>query len=157
MDEIRHYLISVTACAIICGIVTGLSGKNSAHGTIIKLISGLFLALTVISAWVKVQLIDFSDYMDSFSCEASVWAADGESIAYGELSAIIKEQTEAYILDKAISMGLNIEVEVTLDSSNPPIPSAVSINGSISPFSKEKLSRYIADDLGIPEESQLWI
>lgn len=157
MDDIKQYLLSLICAAVICSVINVLIGKNSAHSAIIRLISGLYLALTLISPLVNIKLGDYADYFNSFSSEADKTVASGEAAAMNELRSIIKDQTEAYILDKAVSMDAVLNVEVTLNNENPPIPCGVTLTGSISPYSKEVLSRFIANDLGISKEEQVWI
>ncbi len=156
MDGIRKYLFSVICAAVICSIVNTLSGKKTATGAIIRLISGLFMALTLIAPLVEIRLADYGDYFKNFSVDADTAVTFGESAASDELRAIIKSQTEAYILDKADSMDAAIDVEVTLNDEYPPVPCGVRITGSISPYSKETLSQFIANDLGISKEDQVW-
>lgn len=156
MDFIRRYLLSVICAAILCGIVNTLIEKKGAHHSIVKLISGLFMAITVISPLVTIHIGDITEYFNDLSAQGSSITADGEASAYNELCSIIKSKTEAYILDKAVSMDLDIEVEVTLNSDNPPLPCAVIIKGSAAPYSKEVLSVYIAKVLGISKEGQQW-
>jgi len=157
MEQIRQYLLSVIGAAILCGIVNSLIGSKSPHAAIIKLISGLCMAFTVISPILKIQIDDYSDYLSSFTDDAKEVVSSGEEIAMNELYAIIKGRTEAYILDKAASLGLDVEVEVTLSNDIPPLPCAVTISGSASPYSKNALAQYIANDLGIPKEDQIWM
>lgn len=157
MEEVRKYIISVTAAALLCGIITGIIGKKGSYCAIIKLLSGLFLAYTVIAPWTKIRLADFSNFTDDLSAEAEQYVQDGIIYAYSESAAIIKTKTEAYILDKAASMGLDIEVEVKLGSSDPPLPESAIIKGSVSPYAKEMLQVWFYNDLGIPKENLLWI
>lgn len=157
MDQIRGYIISVTAAAILCGIMNTLIGKNSRHHSLIKLICGLFMVITVISPLITIRIGNVSDYFGDLSDKGYSITADGKECAYRELCSIIKSKTEAYILDKAVSMDLDIQVEVTLNSDNPPLPCAVIIKGSTAPYSKEVLTDYIAKVLGISKEDQQWI
>ena len=157
MEHIRQYLLSIIAAAILCGLINTLIGKKGAYSAVIRLISGLFMALTVISPVVNIQLQNFTDYVNSFSQQAGVIVNSAEAMAWEERNTIIKSRAEAYILDKAVSMKLELDVEVTLSDTNPPLPCAVTIKGSVSPYSKEVLSSYIANDLGISKEDQLWI
>lgn len=157
MEEIRQYLVSVTAAALLCSIVTGILGKKGSYSAIIKLLCGLFLAYTVVAPWTKIRLNDFSSYTDTLSAEAEQHVRSGEMYAQSETAAIIKMNAEAYILDKAASMGLDIEVEVTLGSSHPPLPESATIKGAVSPYAKEKLQVCFVNDLGIPKENLLWI
>ena len=50
-----------------------------------------------------------------------------------------------------------LDVEVTLNDDDPPVPCGVKITGSISPYSKEMLSSFIANDLSIAKEDQIWM
>ncbi len=157
MQDIKQYLLSVTAAAIICGITVTLAGKKSTSGAVTKLIAGLILAVTVVSPLVKIKLQDLSGYISSFSADAAAAVEDGAYMATQANEAIIKSQTEAYILDKATSMDMDIAVEVELCDAAPAIPSGVTIRGAASPYEKKLLQQYIAKELGIPEENQSWI
>ncbi len=157
MEGVRKYLLSVICAAVICSVVNTLTGKKTANGGIIKLISGLFMALTLISPLVQIRLTDYGDYFNDFSLDAHTAVTYGEAAAIDEMRTIIKSQTEAYIFDKAASMDATVDVEVTLNDDYPPVPIGVKITGSLSPYSKEILSGYIANDLGISKEDQIWI
>lgn len=156
MDGIRQYLLSVTAAAILCAIVKALTDKKGAPTTLIKLISGIFLAITVFAPLTNIDLSNLTDYMKSFTVDADTAAAVGTDYAREETAAIIKAQTEAYILDKASSLGADLQVSVTLSDDTLPVPCAVVITGGIAPYAKERLTRYITDDLNIPEAQQTW-
>ena len=155
--QVRNYLMSVITAAILCGIVNTLIGKKSGYASVVRLISGICMMLTVISPMMKVRLTDFNSYIGSFSQQAEDAVSEGEQMANEELRTIIKSRTEAYILDKAVSLDLNVVVEVMLNNDIPPLPCAVRISGSASPYTKKALSKYIANDLGIAEEDQTWI
>ena len=157
MNGIREYLLSVICAGVICGVVTSLAGKKSANGAIIRLISGLYMSITLISPLVNIQLTDYTDYFNRFAIESDNAVFSGESAAEEELYSIIKSQTEAYILDKAGSMDAVLDVEVTVNEDSPPVPCGVTITGTISPYAKEILSRLIANDLGIQKEDQNWV
>lgn len=156
MESIRAYILSVVAASILSSILLQLIGKKSSYAAIIRLISGIFLAVTVASPWAKLQISNLSDYIGDIEADAGAAAAAGEEALKEELAAIIKGKSEAYILDKATSMGLDIGVEVTLDDSAPPVPCSVTITGSISPYQKQKLQKVIAEEIGILEEYQKW-
>ena len=156
MVQLKQYLLSVVAAAILCSIIMRLVGKKGALSAIVKLLTGLFLAVTVISPWAKLQIMDFSTYANGLSAQAQDAVEHGQAMAYLETSSIIKSRTEAYILDKAASLGLHLEVEVTVSGSEPPQPSAVTLRGAVSPYAKQQLQQIIAKDLGIPEGSQTW-
>lgn len=157
MDSIKNYLISVIAAAIISGIATGIVGKKGTVGAITKLITGLFLIITVISPWSKLDIGWLSDYYSEYSIQAFDLITQGEAAAQDEITAIIKRQVEAYILDKASLLGMEIEVEVTMSETQPPTPESVTVIGAVAPYGKQRLEYILCNDLGIAKENQFWM
>lgn len=156
MEAVRQYLLSITAAAIICSIVNRIIGKNGTYGAIVKLISGLFLVITVISPFTNLQITDLTAYMAGLSVDADSAVLDGQQTAKDAVSEIIKAEAEAYILDKAASLELCVEAEVMVSDTDIPQPCAVTLKGSASPYARQRLQQLIANDLGIPEENQAW-
>jgi len=154
--DAKSYIISVISASTIVGIVLSLIKTKSAYGVFIKLLAGLFIALTAFAPWKSISLSGISYNFDSWET-ASANHADSGVIAYTEaLRCGIIERTETYILEKASSMGAQLSVTVTLGSDNPPIPVAVTLSGNISPYGKYRMKQIIATDLGIPEDAQTW-
>ena len=154
MEALRQYVISVVAATMLCGIVVRLfpNGSGKQMG---KLICGLFLAYTVLS---PISRVDFSKLPDfSLRCmdDAEDAAAMGENLARDSMADIIKEETEAYILDKAADLHANLRVAVTIGEDN--LPAAVTISGEASPYARRQIQAMIANDLGISKENQKWI
>lgn len=156
MDGIRQYLISLTAAAILCGIVKGLFPDKGGVGATIRLMTGLFLTVTVISPLVTISLGQLQDFGGGLKADAQAAVAAGKNAAMESVGTIIKEQTEAYILDKAEAFGGSLTVEVTLGTSNPPTPVGVTLGGAISPAGRSRLERIITEDLGVAKEQILW-
>lgn len=157
MDRIRGYILSVICAAIICSVINSMIGSKTTHGTIIRLLSGIFMSVALISPLVNIRLTDYTDNFSAIQANGTQLVSTGQNLAYEQLHSIIKSQTEAYILDKAASMDIVLDVEVKLNQNDPPIPCEVKITGAISPYSKESLSRYITNNLGIAKEDQVWI
>lgn len=156
MDSIKNYLISVIGAALISGIASSVVGKKGVVGSLIKLITGLFLMITVIAPWTKLRIKDLSAFYSDFSVEASHITAEGEAIANQEIASIIKSQVEAYILDKASALNLNLEVEVKMSATQPPIPESITLKGTVSPYAKHYLEDILCNDIGIAKENLLW-
>lgn len=156
MGWVKQYILSVVAAAIVCAIIKTLADGKSTPSYIIKLLAGLFMALTVIAPIAKLELNDITEYVQSFQVSADAAVQNGITYSGTELAAIIKTRTQAYILDKAQSLGAQIVAEVYLNDDAPPVPCAVTLKGHVSPYAKQRLTQYIADDLGISEENQKW-
>lgn len=156
MGTVRAYILSVIASSVICGCVQMLIDKKSPSFTLVRTLCGIYMAFVLI---VPLQRIDFSvygNYFSGFAEEANSAVTSGKNIALQEQTKRIKEQSQSYILDKAVSLGANITVEVTLSNHIPPIPSRITIKGAVSPYVKKVLTDYIKEQLGIPEEAQVW-
>lgn len=157
MEAIRGYLLSVTAAAVICAVVSALLGKKGTISAMGKLLTGIFMAITVISPLAKIQLSNADALWDDLSVDAAAAVAAGEEAANNELRAGIKSQTEAYILDKAASVNVEVTVTVELSGEDPPVPERITIRGNVSPYARGQLENAITEDLGVAKENLIWI
>ncbi len=156
MEAVGQYILSVTAAAVICGLLGKLLPKGGTAASVGKLLMGLFLAVTILSPWAGLQVSKWDDLTGGFYQQAQEAAQDGKQQSQESLCAIIKQRCEAYILDKAGDLHLDVEVSVTLTDDSVPAPSSVTITGAAAPYAKARLQDIIAQDLGIPKEKQLW-
>lgn len=156
MTQIREYILSVTCAAILCAVLGSFFEKKGTVGILLKLIGGLFLAFTVVRPLLHIELADFTSVIQVYADDAEAAAVFGENYARDEISTIIKAEAEAYILDKAQSLGAELTAEVTLGSEDVPLPVTVVLKGSISPYAKTILVNAIEEDLGIAKENQVW-
>ncbi len=154
--NIKGYILSIIAAAILCAVISGLVEQKTATGQLIRLLGGILMAITVIAPITSIRFTNITDYLNDLTVSANVYVEQGTVAAQESIGGIIKSQTQAYILDKANRMGLEIAVEVELDDSNDQSPSGVTITGALSPYAKEILSSYITDTLGIAKENQQW-
>ena len=156
MSNVAQYLLTVIAAAVISGIVMRIMDDKSVFHPIIKLLTGLFLTVTAISPVLNLHFDDLSSYFSDLESEASSIVSEGKEIAAHATGSIIKSQVEAYILDKAASLNLNIDVEVVLSETEPVYPAFIQFNGSVSPYGKQCMEQIVSDELGIPKENQKW-
>lgn len=156
IDQVREYLLGVFAAAIICAIVTKLTEDKGANSTLSKLIAGLFLVFTLIRPVATLDLTTVTTWADNYDSEAARAVAAGESHTRNAISELIKQRTQAYILDKAQALNTELEVEVTLSDDDIPVPVKVRLKGKASPYAKGRLQAIITEDLGIEKENQVW-
>ncbi len=154
--DVKSYILSIISAAVLCAIVKVFLGEKTAAGQLGKQLSGIFLAVTIIAPLASISFSGIGNYLDNLNIEADMYVQQGKTATQEQVSAIIKSQTEAYILDKADRMGLDIAVEVELDGDNDSVPCGVRITGAVSPYGKEGLSAYIENTLGITKEKQTW-
>lgn len=156
MDMMREYLLSVTAAAMLCGILRQLMGEKGTTAALIRLLSGIFLSVTVISPLMQLNLGELPFDPEAFLSDAREAAEDGADYARSAMARHIKEKTEAYILDKAASLDAQITVEICVEG-DPPVPVACTLRGRSSAYAKRQLSNLLRQELGIREEDQHWI
>lgn len=131
-----------------------LAGKG-AMGNLVKYLAGIFMALTILSPLVRLELPDLTRWMTTFQSEGREAAAAGAEMAEEASRELIKARLEAYILDKAASLGADVTAGVKLDDLG--IPESVMIRGKVPAAVKARLAWMLREDLGIGEEGQHWI
>lgn len=156
MNELGSYIFRICAAAVLCAVAQKICSRDKAIATVVQTVSGLFLIFTLLSPLGALQPNVDTGIFDDLTYEARLAAAQGEAQTRDQLAQCIKEQTEAYILDKARSFGADVEVTVTLSADALPSPVGVSVRGSISPYAKQQLKHCIEEELGIKGEDQVW-
>ncbi len=158
MERLGSYVLTVTAAAILAGILSSFLDKNTTSGALVKMAAGLFLLFAVlgpVAGWNPANLTDFTAGLTSDGDQA---AAEGENLAREAMGDIIKSEAEAYILDKASVYRADLTVQIELAQQNSiPVPESVTIEGRISPYAKMQLQQLIEEQLGISKENQQWI
>ena len=157
MSKLGAYMLSVIAGAMVLGILNSMLDRKGSAGTLLRLMGGLFLTFTVIQPIAGFDFSAVTAFWEDFSLAGETAAALGQSLAEEELAAVIKERAETYILDKAKAYEAELTVEVMLSDDTTPVPTGVTLRGSISPYAKAQLQKILEDDLGIAKEDQQWI
>lgn len=156
MEDLQAYVLSVTAGAVLCTLAVMIVGEKGTSAAIVRLICGIIMASIVIKPLGNLVSVNLSGYYGDLEAQAAAAVSAGTETAYRLTSERIKEQTCSYILDKAESLGLSLEVDVTLDRGTIPVPIQVSISGHASPSARSALTQIISQDLGIGKEDQIW-
>ena len=108
---------------------------------LLKLMGGLFLTFTMISPVVNLDFSNIWDFLEECTLKGENAAAWGEAMAEEEYRTIIRERTEAYILDKADALGVTLSVEVTLSDDDVLVPEEAALRGKVSPYAKQQLQQ----------------
>lgn len=154
MNGVSGYILTVTAASILAAILRTLAGEGS-MGKLVQLLAGVFVALTVISPLMHLELPDPARWLEDYAADGTAAAAAGENMARNASRAIITEQAEAYIVDKAALYRANLDAAVELDEDGAPV--SVTLTGNVAPYARARLSQIIETDLGIGEEAQRWL
>lgn len=154
MQQLGQYVVSLTAAALICGILLSLF-RDGPVRLIVRLVCGVFLTVTALSPLTDLSIPDVSAFVSDYRAEGEANAALGENLARAETQKRIRQQLEAYILDKATLMGAEITADISLNDEG--YPEAVCLSGEVTDAVRQQLQEMITNDLGIPKENQQWI
>ena len=155
MAGIGSQILTVLCGAMIVSILGNFADGSA--GKILKLLGGLFLSLTIMGSFLKLDFGLLENLPVVYLDEADAVAAQGEKTAQEAMGTIIKEETEAYILDKAKALNPQVQVEVILDHSEIPVPHSVRLLGEFTGAERESLEEFLESELNIPKERQQWI
>ena len=155
MEELKQYAVSITAAAIMCSILSGMISHSSTK-KLVRFIFGVFMAAALIRPISGMEIPDLMRLTDTGSTSVHSIIEDAKNMAGTATAEIIKEASEAYILDKAASLGSSVCVSVHLEDAPPYAPCGVTITGSVSPYIRQTLSQWIADNFAIAKENQIW-
>ena len=157
MNGLRDYLLCLTSAAILCAVVKSVLPGKGPSSRLITLICGAVLTVTALKPIVSVDLKDIDEIWSRYVVPDSYYTDIGENMSAEAMADIIKEKCEAYIQDKATSLGLDITVSVDLNEDDIPAPAYVRISGQASPYGRSMLQQIIASELGVGKEGQEWI
>ena len=156
MNTVSGYLLQLVSAAIVTGIVSRLLPGNGTAAMMTKLLCSIFLVSCAVSAMPQLEWADLGGVGENLRMEADAAVSHGEKAARDAMADSIIEQTEAYILEKAKDMNVDLVVQVEVSEDDIPMPASVCLNGKISPYTKTKLSNMIEQELGIDKEKQIW-
>ena len=153
MEALGQYVISLTAMVLISSILLSMI-KNTAIGTIVRLICGISFITIAISPLVRFKISDFSSIFDVHINFEEAAVRQGIDMMEDDRNMLIRNELEAYILEKASAMDCYIVPEVQLNRDG--LPTSVRITGNISEKNRREIVKWITNDLGIPEVDQIW-
>ena len=156
MEALEQYLFSILATALFCSVIQlfPLSGTTM---EISKLICGLVITISVLSPLRKHNLIRVPNVLSDISSSAEDIAAEGEWSAKHAMATLIKDESEAYIRNKAAELGTIISVCIRLNDDPIPTPVFATVTGQLSGHIRTQLETAMTSDLGIAKENITWI
>lgn len=155
-ETIGKYLLSVIASAMLLNLTQILLPKGSVR-KVAGFLGGLLIVLAVLSPVVDLDMSSLADSLTQFQFETEAMGAGLAENDREWMAAIIKDQCETYIWDKANTLSADLEVEVILSEEDEyPIPVSVKLTGKATPEQKSRIAECISGDMGIPVQRQEW-
>ena len=155
----ENYVFELCVLSLLCGVIINLMPKGG-----IKDISCILCTAILISNILSgLDMMNIKEYFEDESITANIENEFSERVAESERNMKIKvmeQQCEKYILDKAYELGVSdaeLEIIVTENESTYLLPYAIEFRGKLKDSQREQLVKVAEEDLGIPEERQVWI
>ena len=153
IGAVRAWLTSVVLVSVLLSAAQSLIPPGSVRKAA-NFTGGLILLLVLLQPVLGMDLVDlhldFSDYQAAMEERQS----DLADMQTETMASIIAERTQAYILDKAGELGLEVtvRVETRTEGNGIPVPWSAELTGSWS----QALASALETELGIPAERQVW-
>ena len=156
MKAVRGYLLRLTAGAFLSAGLLSLIPKGTSKKAA-AVLCGLVMLLLALTPLAQLDYEALSETISRLELEKEE-ARTGIEIQNQDLVArIISGRVQAYILDKAASLGLTVTVELEMETRTAtPYPKAVTIHGEANPAQKQQLQQYLEQTFAIPVQRQVW-
>ena len=157
MEVVRGYLLRLTAGAFLSAGLLALIPKGTSKKAA-AVLCGLVMLLLALTPLAQLDYDALSEAISRLELEKEE-ARTGIEIQNQELVAsIISGRVQTYILDKASSLGMQISVELEMETrAATPYPSGVTIRGTVTPAQKQQLQTYLEQTFAIAPERQVWL
>lgn len=153
MESLGKWLLSVSATALAVSVLQALIPEGGIR-RVAAFTGGLLLLAVLLRPVLGADFGGLTLGLTDWTEQVEQRTAELEQTQTNALAEGIEERTAAYISDKAAALGLTVTARVETETGEDgiPIPSAVEVDGPQSP----ELETYIAQELGIPPERQVW-
>ena len=157
-ELIRNWVLGLTAAAFIASLAMTLTPKGKIRA-VVGLATGL---MTIVALIAPVMDFDYAAYARHMAASDFVLESKIGEVEYAQerlTSLIIIQRSQAYILDKAESLGLSdltVVVETMLDENRIPYPYEIWLTGPYTAEVQEILEHFLVGTFGIPTERQHW-
>lgn len=153
MAAAKEWLTAVVTVTLLLSVAQLLIPEGILRETA-SFIGGLILLLALVQPLWQLELSDIRPDFSEYARTVERRQSELEAAQNTELAQRIGSETEAYISDKARSLGLALTVRVTVEPGDDgvPIPVEVELTG---PRSGE-LAAWLETELGLSAERQVW-
>ena len=157
IEAVRGYLLRITAGAFAGAILLAALPKGTPRW-VVAMLCGLLMLLLALTPLAELDYDSLAEAISRLELEKEE-ARTGIEIQNQELVAsIISGRVQTYILDKASSLGMQISVELEMETrAATPYPSGVTIRGAATPTQKQQLQTYLEQTFAIAPERQVWL
>ncbi|MBE7016709.1 MAG: hypothetical protein E7420_00925 [Ruminococcaceae bacterium] len=154
LSFLRSWILGLAGAAIFCGLITELCPSGAAK-KVLKLLCGAVMSIALVSPLIKLDMPSYSLNLAKYRNHAENISLSAKNEADSYSRSFIEEQCRAYILDKAVSLGIHVNdaaVKMKWNSAGFWYPYECIINGDYNAV----LADYIECELGLGADKQKW-
>lgn len=154
IELIRNWILGLTGAAAVCAVATLLTPRGAVKG-VTRMVCGVVMAAALLSPLIAFDFPAYSLHLSEYRARGAALAGRAEEISGALSRRSIEAELEAYILDKAQTLGAAAgAAKVTVEWSTEGYwyPVAAEIDGGY----HAALSDLIEGELGVPREAQTW-
>lgn len=156
-ELLSTWIKGMASAAVICGAALAITPTGKVKN-VLKVLCGAVIVLALLQPFTGGEGLWSAADIARYRLEAEAIAGGAQEERTNMSRTIIEQELEAYILDKALSLGIEgAQAKVTLRWSEEgfwyPYEVSVATPGS---FGRSSLESCIAGDLGVPAERQYW-
>lgn len=156
IGAVRNYLLQLAAGAFLTSLVLALIPRGPAR-RIAAVVCGMVMLILTLSPLAAIDTDALAGAISVLEMQKEQTRTGIEIRNKALVAEIISARTASYILDKAASIGMAIEVSVEMDQSGAtPFPCGVTFSGDATAMQRQALARYVDETFAVPEERQVW-
>ncbi len=151
---LRNWLLSLTGAALVCAAALRLTPEGRVK-PVVRLMCAVCMAAALLFPLRDAAVGGYALNLARYRTAAETLTGAGETLRQELDRSIIEERMEAYILDKARSLGVPLSgarVALRWSTEGVWLPDSAELTGAYS----GTLSDLLAAELGIPPEKQRW-
>lgn len=152
---LKQWILGITCAALVGALAEALAppGRVKKAG---RLAVGLLLLLAVVKPLGGVDCDTLAGTLEEYGTDRGTCEAALEEKSGAVLKTVIEERTNAYISDKAKTLGMDCTAEVTYyyGPDGEVRPETVVVRGGFTEEQQGELSRTLEGELGIPARQQ---
>jgi len=158
MGVLRSWLLAVVSVSLLCAVADALMPPGAVR-RVGRLVCGLVLIGAILSPLAELDVDSGQRWLDGYFASVQTREAELEETVNSQMKVIIEGECAAYIVDKAAQLGLDCTARVECQASEDGLylPARTEVTGPMTADTQKKLIQIIAEDLGVPAQSQIYV
>lgn len=153
MEALKDWLLAVLAVSLLAAIAQAVMPEGSVKA-VGRFACGLLVFLAVARPVLGIDYTRLSSVIRSYAQQTQLTEAELTETKNSLTESIIARETAAYIQDKTETLGLDCRAEVawTWSEEGLPVPTRVTVTGTLTEGERSLLTDSLTQDLGLSPE-----